>query len=297
MIKNSIIVIVVAAVLYAWWTYPLAALRGGEEISQNIESIESEIEETKQIIEEQEQLIAKFEAETGLTVSDVERKIEKYENSFFWFGDPTQENESKRYASAACKYIRNYLSLSLNDELEVLAYLESLSLNDELEVDELEVLAYLESLSLNDEWDHITTFVCNIGEPQPFQLNIDKLLLSLNIGTACKGDAERLVLAVDKHPAMLILLISASSETSANNNQQNGVKLTREDVALEIEFYVLSTPPDDVLEAAEKETQKQALEFDIGQTRQELLEDALRPQHEETDLIDTTSSAFVCPTN
>lgn len=250
--------------MYGWWTYPLAALRGGEEISQSIEDTENQINETKSIIQEQHRLKAKFESDTGLSAADVDRKVEEYKSSFSWFGDPNQENELERYTGPVCNHIRNHLSSSLNDES-----------------------------------DHITTFTCNIGQSRPFQSNIDVLPITLGIGTACEGDVERLVLAVDKDPAMLILRISASSNPEANAGS-GGTKITREDVNLDIEFYVLKTPPEDRLEAAEKEAQKESLEFDIGQTRQELLEAALRskqPQDEEGSPTDTDPPAFACPIN
>lgn len=260
MVKNSIIVIVVAAIIYVWWTYPLAALRGGEELDQKIENIENQIEETESIIQKQNQLTAEFESREGLSAAAVDRKIEEYKSSFSWFGDPNQENELERYTGPVCNHIRNHLSSSLNDES-----------------------------------DHITTFNCTIGQSQPFQPNIDTLPISLDIGTACEGDAERLVLAVDKNPTMLILQMSASN---TEEDADGGTKVTRENVNLNIDFYVLNTPPEDRLEAAEKEVRKESLEFDIGQTRQELLEAAHRAkQGEEGSPPDTDPPAFACPTD
>lgn len=242
----------------------LRDVRDGKELSQEIENIENQLKAANKALEEQNQLTDKFESDIGLSVTEAESKIQKYEDSFLWFGNSKQQDEFERYAGTVCNYIRDELSSILNDEL-----------------------------------DHITTFTCKVGQPQPFQSNIDTLPLSLNLGTACTGDTERLVIGVDNHPAMLILEVSASRKPEASDQQNKG-KITREEVSLTTEFYVLNTATKEQLEAIETEAEKRSLEFDIETTRQELLMaalDAKQGQDEETNPTNTVSPTFTCPTD
>ena len=197
------------------------------------------------MLREQEAERAELAAGTGLTmaVQDAQDVIDQYQGILQWVGDPiTQSNEADFID--VCPMMREWLSEIVGE---------------------------------------IAHYTCAVDPAQPAEGGARILPIGLRLRSPADGfespaeKAERLVLAVEEEPSMLLMSFTAGEDDPDRFDSEGNLVTPNADVDLRVHFYVKAIPPEDEVAAAEKTAADRATALESGAILEDLLE---REPHE-----------------
>ena len=173
-----------------------------------------------------------------MTIEDAQEDIDRYEDILEWVGDPiTQSNEADFID--VCPMMKERMSGIVGE---------------------------------------IGYCTCSVGPAQPAQGNARILPLSLRVRSPADGfespaeKAERLVLAVEEDPSMLLMYFTASEDDPDKYDSEGNLVTPSAELELQVNFYVKAIPPEDEVAAAEKRAADRAAAFESGAMLEDLLE-------------------------
>lgn len=227
MAKKLLIGLFSLMVLYVWWSYPLLGLRGGADRGRDLEAADARIEELQGLIRDFQEIALDSEL--------MEQRIQQFEETLLWAGNPLHPSEIERDARSVCPLIKEQFEYAVQ---------------------------------------YITAFRCSVSQGLPLLADARVLPLTLAISGADPGDGERLVLAAEQHPTMRLLQMSVSFNNDIPEKavEKDGRLLyDRETAVLSVEFYMKQEAPDDEWAKASMQAAQAYEEREIGLLRKHLI--------------------------
>ena len=188
------------------------------------------------------------DADTGplMPVDEAQEVLDQYEEILIWVGDPLSRSKEADFI-AVCPMMEQLL-------IDIVGLIGENTY----------------SCFLGDARDK-----GNIGSARVLPLTLKATVLAED-GESPAEEAERLILAMEEEPSTLLKRFSAFEDHTVIVDAAGNPVPPRAYVEMNVDFYVLAEPPEDVRTAAEEKAAARSAAFESGALEEELLKDLLK---------------------